>query len=323
MQYRTFGRTGWEVSEIGYGMWGMAGWKGSDDDESASSLDLAFDLGCNFFDTAWAYGSGKSEQLLGDLVRRHPGERIYTASKVPPKNMKWPPMPGNTLDDCYPPEHITEYVDKTLANLRLETVDLIQLHTWDDSWADDDRWIETAERLKDAGKIRAFGLSLNRWQPENGLKAIRTGHVDSIQAIYNIFDQAPEDELLPLCREMNAGFIARVPFDEGTLTGNLTLDTTFPEGDWRNTYFVPENLKKSVEHAEKLRPVIPDGMTMPELALRFILSNPDIGTTIPGMRKSGHVRSNTGASDGNGLPDSLLAELKQHRWDRRPTKWSQ
>ncbi len=218
---------------------------------------------------------------------------------------------------------MNEYVDITLGNLGLETVDLIQLHTWDDSWADDDRWIETAERLKEAGKIRAFGLSINRWEPENCLKAIRTGYVDAIQAIYNIFDQSPEDELLPLCREMNVGFIARVPLDEGTLTGNITLNTTFPEGDWRNTYFVEKNLISSVEHAEKLRSLIPEEMTMAEMALRFIVSNPDISTTIPGMRKSVHVRSNIGTSDSYGLPAELLTKLKDHRWDRKPTMWSQ
>jgi aryl-alcohol dehydrogenase-like predicted oxidoreductase len=304
-------------------MWGMGDWTGRDDDESRSSLIRSVELGCTFFDTAWAYGSGRSERLLGELVRAHPEKRLYTATKIPPKNRKWPARPQDGLDDTYPPDHIREYTEKSLQNLGLSSVGLIQFHVWDDGWADDERWQRTVDDLKREGLIGAFGLSLNRWEPENGLQALRTGVVDAVQVIYNIFDQAPEDALFPLCRELDIAVIARVPFDEGSLTGNLTPDSTWPRGDWRNTYFVPENLKASVEHAEALRPLVPDGMTMPELALRFILANPDVSTVIPGMRKLRNVEANLAVSDAVPLDLVLLRQLRTHRWDRKPTSWSQ
>jgi len=323
MHYRTFGRTGWHVSEIGYGMWGMGGWTGSDDDESLRSLQRAVELGCNFFDTAWAYGDGHSERLLGQLVRAHPDTRLYTATKIPPKNRKWPARPDDSLDEAFPPDHIREYTESSLKNLGLDSLDLIQFHVWDDTWAEDTRWQRAVDDLKREGLIRAIGISINRWEPENAIRALRTGLIDAVQVIYNIFDQAPEDRLFPVCRELNVGVIARVPFDEGTLTGTLTLDSRWPEGDWRNSYFVPENLKASVERAEALRPMIPPGMPMPEMALRFILSNPDVSTIIPGMRKIKHVESNHAAGDKGSLSPELVTRLRAHRWDRKPTKWSQ
>jgi aryl-alcohol dehydrogenase-like predicted oxidoreductase len=323
MKYRTFGRTGWQISEIGYGMWGMAGWTGSDDQESEQALDLAVELGCNFFDTAWGYGKGKSEQLLGALVKRHANKKLYLATKIPPKNFIWPSRPEFALDVCFPPDHIVEYTNKSLVNLGVDTIDLIQFHVWEDRWATDDRWQKTMEELKKVGKIRAVGISINRWEPDNSLETLRTGQIDAVQVIYNIFDQAPEDHLFPLCQELNIGVIARVPFDEGTLTGTLTKNSTFPKDDWRSTYFVPENLNASVERAERLKLLIPAGMTMPDLALRFILGHDTVSTTIPGMRKEKHVRANIAASDGKRLSQSILAELKTHRWNRKPTKWSQ
>ncbi len=260
------------VSEMGYGMWGMAGWTGSDDEESLLSLQRAVDLGCNFFDTAWAYGSGHSEELLGKLVRANPEKKLYTATKVPPKNEQWPSRREYTLDDCFPPDHIEEYTHSSLKNAGLESFDLMQFHTWEDSWVEDERWSKKLEDLRRQGLIRAVGISINRWEPWNGVQAVKSGLVDAVQVIYNIFDQNPEDELFPACQEMNVGVIARVPFDEGSLTGTLSLDSTWPEDDWRRTYFVPENLKSSVEHADALKPLLPEGMTMPEMALRFILA---------------------------------------------------
>lgn len=323
MQYRRFGRTGWQVSEIGYGMWGMAGWTGYDDQESLESLARSVALGCNFFDTAWAYGDGHSETLLGQLVRAYPGQKLYTASKIPPKNFKWPSRRGYTLDECFPPDHIKEYTEKTLQNLGLDSVDLIQFHVWEDCWAHDERWQRAIDDLKRQGLIHAVGISVNRWEPWNSLETLRTGLVDAVQVIYNIFDQAPEDQLFKVCEEQDVAVIARVPFDEGTLTGTLTQDSRWPEGDWRNTYFVPENLHASIERAEALRPLIPAGMTMPEMALRFCLAHPTVSTVIPGMRKLRHVEANIAASDGRALPPDLLKKLREHRWDRVPTEWSQ
>ncbi len=323
MNYRRFGRTDWMVSEVGYGMWGMGGWKESDDTESLASLQLSVELGCNFFDTAWAYGNGHSEGLLGQIVRANPGKKLYTASKIPPKNFKWPSQRGFSLEDCFPPDHIEAYIHKSLKNAGLKSLDLIQFHTWEDGWVADDRWAKKLDELRSQGLIGAVGISINRWEPWNGVAAVRSGLIDVVQVIYNIFDQNPEDELFPACREMDVAVIARVPLDEGTLTGNLTLQSKWPAGDWRNTYFVAENLKSSVEHAEALRPLIPPGMTMAEMALRFILNEPMISTIIPGMRKARHVRSNIAASDAGPLPEDLHQQLRSHRWDRMPTEWSQ
>jgi aryl-alcohol dehydrogenase-like predicted oxidoreductase len=324
MRYRRFGRTGWEVSEIGYGMWGMGGWSGSDDEESLRSLQRAVELGVNFFDTAWGYGEGHSEGLLGRLVRANPGRRLYAASKIPPKNFKWPSRRGFTLDETFPPEHIEEYVHSSLKNSGLERFDLMQFHVWEDEWVGDDRWAKKMDELRSQGLVGAVGISINRWEPWNGVRAVRSGLVDAVQVIYNIFDQNPEDELFPACREHGVAVIARVPFDEGTLTGTLTKESTWPEGDWRNTYFVPENLIPSVERADALKPLAGRaGLTMPEMALRFILSNPTVSTIIPGMRKLKNVESNAAASDAGPLPPELLEELRPHRWERQPKPWSQ
>jgi len=323
MRERRFGRLGWKVGEIGYGMWGLAGWTGNDDGETAAALDRAVALGCDFFDTAWGYAEGRSERILGALLKAHPEKRLIVATKIPPKNFQWPSRRGSSLDECFPPDHIREYTEKSLENLGVDAIDLQQFHVWEDAWADDERWIRTVEDLKREGLVRGFGVSVNRWEPTNVVRTLRTGAIDAVQVIYNIFDQAPEDELFPLCRELDVAVIARVPFDEGTLTGTLTRESTWPEGDWRNTYFVPENLAQSVDRAEALRPLIPDGMTMPELALRFILQEPTVSTIIPGMRKVRNVEANLAASDGRALADGLMADLRTHRWDRTPTSWSQ
>lgn len=322
MQYRKFGRTGWMVSDIGYGMWGMGGWTGSDDDESLASLQKAVDLGCNFFDTAYVYGNGRSENLLGKLVRANPDKKLYTATKIPPKNMQYPTLPEYSLDECYPPEHIEEFLHKSLENAALESFDLLQIHTWNDDWTDNDGWSNMLDSLKRQGLIGACGISLNRWEPWNGIKAVKSGKIDSVQVIYNIFDQNPEDQLFPACQEMDVAVIARVPFDEGTLTGTLTKETTFPADDWRSHYFTKENLIPSVERADVLKPLIPEGSTMPEIALRHILSHDAVSTIIPGMRKIKHVEANIAASDKGKLSDELLAELKKHRWVRKPAPWS-
>jgi aryl-alcohol dehydrogenase-like predicted oxidoreductase len=323
MHYRKFGRLGWNISEVGYGMWGMAGWTGSEEKQVNEALDKAIELGCNFFDTAWAYGDGLSERLFNKTLKRHPGKRLYVATKIPPKNRKWPSKSHYTIEEVFPAEYIMEYTEKSLKNLGVDTIDLQQFHVWEDSWAQSDEWKEAITKLSQQGKVQGWGVSVNRWEPDNCLDTLKTGLIDAVQVIYNIFDQAPEDRLLPLCRERNIGVIARVPFDEGTLTGSFTKETTFPENDWRASYFVPENLISSVEHADALKPLIPEGMTLAEMALRFILSNPGISTTIPGMRKVANVEANLLSSDGKGLPQSLLQELKSHRWDREPTEWSQ
>jgi aryl-alcohol dehydrogenase-like predicted oxidoreductase len=316
MNYRTFGRTDWHVSEVGYGMWGMAGWTGSDDEESFQALDRAIELGCNFFDTAWAYGDGHSERLLGETLRRHRDKQLYVATKIPPKNRRWPARPEYSLDEVFPPDHIREYTEKSLENIGVDTLDLQQLHVWSDTWAADDRWQKAIAALKEEKLARTVGISVNRFQPHNVLRALETGLVDAVQVVYNTFDQNPEDQLFPVCQERNIAVIARVPFDEGSLTGTLTADTRWPDGDFRNLYFHPDNLRDTLERVDRLRPVVPRDMTMPELVLRHILHHPAVTTVIPGMRKLRHVEQNIGVSDRPPLPEPLIAELKRHRWNR-------
>jgi aryl-alcohol dehydrogenase-like predicted oxidoreductase len=321
MKYRKLGRTGFEVSDIAYGLWGTSGWTGSDDKQSLESLQLSVDSGCNFFDTAWAYGDGKSDSLLGEIMARNK-KRLYAASKIPPANEKWPALPQYKYRDVFSADHVIKYADLIRKNLRVDSIDLLQFHVWDDSWAGDPEFHSTVEKLKNGGWIRNFGISLNRWEPENGIKALRTGLVDVVQVIYNIFDQAPEDNLFPLCQELNVGVIARVPLDEGSLGGNMTIETRFPKDDWRSGYFGPENLANTILRVDKLKKILPAGMTLPEMSLRFILSHPAVGSTIVGMRSPEHVHQNIAASNAGPLDSALLNELKKHRWDRKPTRWS-
>ena len=318
MRYRTFGRAGWQISEIGYGLWGMGGWTGSDDQESLRALDRAFALGCKFFDTAWVYGMGKSETLLGEALRAHRGAPVYVATKIPPKNMKWPGKSEYPVQDTYSPAHIREYTEKSLQNLGTQTIDLQQFHVWSDAWADDDGWQRAVDDLKREKLVRAVGISVNRWEASNVLRALATGLIDSVQVVYNIFDQAPEDELFPYCQAHNIAVIARVPFDEGSLTGTLTPDSTWPDGDWRNLYFNRAHLTATLARVDRLSPLVPEGMDLPELALRFILEHPAVSTTNPGMRRPAHVERNLAASDGARLPPRLREALKTHRWNRTP-----
>jgi aryl-alcohol dehydrogenase-like predicted oxidoreductase len=316
MRTRRFGRTGWQASEIGYGLWGMGGWTGSDDQESLRALDRAIALGCTFFDTAWAYGLGKSETLLGETLRAHRDARVIVATKIPPKNLKWPATNAYAVADTYPPDHIREYTEKSLTNLGVQTIDLQQFHVWSDTWAADDGWQGAVDDLKREKLVRAVGISVNRWQATNVLRALETGLIDSVQVVYNIFDQAPEDELFPYCQAHDIAVIARVPLDEGSLTGTLTPASTWPDGDWRNTYFNPAHLAETLARVDRLQPLVPEGMDLPELALRFILAHPAVSTTIPGMRRPRHVERNLAAGDGVPLPPRLRDALRAHRWNR-------
>ena len=322
MRNRTFGRLGWNVSEVGHGLWGAGGWTGSDDDESIAAMVRAMELGCTFFDTALAYGTGKSEQLLRRALSEFQGAKgpqgqIRVATKIPPKNMKWPAAPDSTLDDVFPADYIRSSTEVSLANLGMSCVDLQQFHVWNDSWTTDDRWQRAADDLKSEGLVRAVGISVGRANPSDVLRAVRAGVIDSVQVVYNLLDQRAEDELLPACREMGVAVIARVPFDEGSLTGTLTPETTWPEGDFRNSYFRPDLLPEVCQRVDAIKSDLPDDMTLPELALRFILSNQDVTTIIPGMRRPRHVDANLATADGQALAPDLLAHLRRHRWDTR------
>jgi aryl-alcohol dehydrogenase-like predicted oxidoreductase len=297
-------------------MWGMAGWSGSDDRESHASLDQAIALGCNFFDTAWAYGDGRSERILGETLKRHAGKTLYVATKIPPKNRQWPARPGPGLEDVFPSDYIREYTEKSLTNIGVSTLDVQQFHVWNDAWAPDPAWQRAVRALKDEGLVKAFGISVNRFEPANVLEALETGLIDSVQVVYNVLDQNPEDELFPACQKHNVAVIARVPFDEGSLTGTLTADSRWPEGDFRNRYFTPENLAATLPRIHALKQIVPAGMNLPELALRHILQHPAVTTVIPGMRKPSHVAQNLAASDAPALSPELMAEPKRHRWNR-------
>ncbi|MBG6131173.1 aryl-alcohol dehydrogenase-like predicted oxidoreductase [Aquimarina sp. EL_43] len=322
MKYKKFGKLDWNVSQVGYGMWGMAGWSESDDKISNKSLDRAIELGCNFFDTAWGYAEGRSEQILAGLLKRHSGKRLYTATKIPPKIDEWPPNKSSTLKDIYPSNHIVEYTEKSLKNLGVETIDLQQFHVWEDSWAERDEWKEMVLKLKQEGKVQSFGISVNRWEPANCLKALESGLIDSIQVIYNIFDQSPEDVLFPYCEKNDIAVIARVPFDEGSLTGKLSLESKWDIGDFRNIYFGLENLPPTIERIEKLKELVQNEMPLAELALRFIAAHPAVTTMIPGMRQLRNVEANMRIGDGQGLSQEWIDKLRDHRWDRLPTNWS-
>ncbi|MEA2178051.1 MAG: hypothetical protein QOG77_1348 [Solirubrobacteraceae bacterium] len=319
MNERRLGRTGLSVSEIGYGAWGIGGsmWLGAEDQESLEALNRAIDLGVSFIDTAAVYGDGHSEQLVGKVVRER-DERIVVASKIPPKNMTWPAREGTDPDEAFPADHIRKWTERTLSNLGLDVLDVQQFHVWSDEWVGRGSWHDGIQALRDEGKIRFFGVSINDLQPANAIELIETGVVDTVQVIYNVFEQAPEDQLLAACERNDVGVIARVPFDEGGLTGRVTPDTTFPDGDFRNDYFSGDHGVEQVD--EHVRAILDDlGISrdeLPEVALRYVLSRPEVSTVIPGMRTVRNVDRNAAVGDGQGLPEERLAALKAHRWDR-------
>jgi aryl-alcohol dehydrogenase-like predicted oxidoreductase len=318
MEKRRLGRTGYEVSEIGYGAWGIGGegWLGAEDQESLRALHRAMDLGVDLIDTALAYGDGHSEQLVGRAVRER-DDHIRVATKVPPKNGVWPADDDSDPEEVFPGGYIRECTETSLRNTGLDIIDVQQLHVWSDSWVGRGSWLEAVQALKDEGKIGAFGISINDHQPANGLKLIATGVVDTVQVIYNIFDQSPEDELLGVCAGRDIGVLARVPFDEGALTGRIGPDTEFPDGDFRAAYFRGDRKQQVAEHVQTLLDDLGiERDELPEIALRYVLSHPAVSTVIPGMRTLRNVERNAVVGDGKGLPEDVLAKLKAHRWNR-------
>jgi aryl-alcohol dehydrogenase-like predicted oxidoreductase len=318
MHLRKLGRTGLEVSEIGYGAWGIggSGWLGAQDDESLRALNLAVDRGVNFIDTALAYGDGHSEQLVGQVVRER-DETLYVATKIPPKNGRWPAPAGVDPDDAFPADHVIDCTEQSLRNLGLDHIDVQQFHVWSDEWVGRGSWLEGVEQLKRDGKIRWFGVSINDHQPDNALRLVESGVVDTVQVIYNVFDQSPEDALLAACARHDVGVIVRVPFDEGGLTGRVGVGTEFPEGDFRARYFRDDRLEQVDEHVDAILADLGiERDELPEVALRYILSRREVSTVIPGMRTARNVERNTALGDGNGLDDERVTKLKAHRWDR-------
>jgi aryl-alcohol dehydrogenase-like predicted oxidoreductase len=314
MRYRKLGRTGLEVSDIGFGAWGIGGkqWLGGQDDESLAALRRAIDLGVNLIDTALAYGDGHSEQLVGQVVRDC-GRKVYVATKVPPKNGIWPAK--GAISEVFPYDYIMECADESLRNLKVDAIDLLQLHVWSADWVSRDEWRRALEDLKRSGKVRFVGVSATEHDPDSVLGIMGTGLIDAVQVIYNIFDQAPERALFPLAQKLDIGILARVPLDEGALSGRFTEDIQFPKGDFRDWYFRGNRRREVVEHLEPLQRDL-DGAGIPDTALRFCLSHPAVSTVIPGMRTRAHVESNTALSDQGALPQPVLSVLKRHAWDR-------
>jgi aryl-alcohol dehydrogenase-like predicted oxidoreductase len=318
LRYRRLGRTGIEVSEIGYGAWGIGGaqWGGADDDDSIAALNHAIDLGLNFIDTALAYGEGRSERLVGGVVRRRP-EIIHVATKVPPKNGTWPAPDDARVEDVFPADHVLRCARRSLANLGLETITLLQLHVWNDAWADQGDWRDAVGELRSTGAIRFFGVSINDHEPANSLRLIESGAADTVQVIYNVFDQSPEDELFHACREHDIGVIARVPLDEGGLTGTVQPDSRFAEDDHRSDYFRGDRPREVHERVARIVSDLGISETeVAETALRYVLSEPTVSTVIPGMRSKRNVERNVAASDGQGLDERRREKLHAHRWLR-------
>ncbi|MEP7054978.1 MAG: aldo/keto reductase [Actinomycetota bacterium] len=317
MEYRPLGKTGISVSEIGYGAWGIgrSAWVGASEDESIAALHRAIELGINFIDTARGYG--ESERICGQVLREHAGEQLYVATKVPPKNGIWPAPDGLDPMTTFPGEHIRASLETSLRASGLEAFDVLQFHVWSDEWMGRGDWLETITALKTEGKIRSFGVSINDYQPDNALALVRSGEVETVQVIYNVFHQEPQQRLLPACAEHGVGVIVRVALDEGGLTGRITADSTFPQGDFRNEFFRGDRPAEVESHVNAL--VADLGIAnddVADLALRFTLDDPAVSTVIAGMRSIRNVERNAATSDGVAVRGEQRSVIAKHRWER-------
>jgi aryl-alcohol dehydrogenase-like predicted oxidoreductase len=314
MLKRKLGRTGIEVSEVGFGSWGIGGWGERDDTEAIRALQRAFDKGVTFYDTAIAYGGGHSEQLIGQALGKQ-RRQIVIASKVPPKNSHWPVLPGEPLSSTFPADWIIRCTEQSLKNLHTDYLDVQQLHAWTPEYLAQDEWYEAFLRLKKQGKVRAFGVSANDWDPYGTTDLVKSDKIDTVQVIYNIFEQRPAEKLLPAALEHNVGIIVRVPFEEGLLTGKMRPGYRFNPGDWRADWLTPERLAEAASRTDALTPFLaPDRPTLSALALKFCLSHPAVSTVIPGMRKVQNLEENVKVSDGKLLSAAELEALKAHQF---------
>lgn len=317
MRYRKLGRTGFEVSEIGFGAWAIGGgWGPQDEKESLDALYRSLDLGINFIDTAAGYGNGKSERLIAQVLKDR-RDRVYVATKTPPLPGNWPPGPYDKAEERYPEKYLRENVEERLRNLNTDCLDVLQLHTWTRAWNRDPKPLDVLKKLKDEGKIRAIGISTPEQDQNCVIDLMRRGYLDTVQVIYNLFEQEPAAELLPVAQESNVGIIVRVVFDEGVLTGKYTQDSKFPEGDFRNTYFAGDRLERAVRRADKIQEEIADSdYTLPQVALKFALAHPATSSVIPGIRSIQQADANIAVSDMPDLPEAMLHQLREHNWRR-------
>lgn len=318
MHYKKFAKSDEKVSRLGFGAWGIGKtlWIGAEDNKSKKALHKAIELGINFFDSALVYGNGHSEKLIGE-VEKEAEKKLFITSKIPSKKFEWPANDSSTLEDSFPEKHILLSTERSLRNLKRDYIDLQQFHVWNDNWADNDEWKEAVKKLKQDGKVKYFGISINDHQAENGLKAAESGLIDSFQVIFNIFDQSPIDKLLPYCLDNNISVIARVPLDEGGLTGNINPNTEFPKGDWRNSYFRGDRKTEIAERIEKIKnDYDSECESIAECALRFNISFGAVTTVIPGMRSASRVNDNANIVNKGSLSNELIDRLKNHRWER-------
>jgi aryl-alcohol dehydrogenase-like predicted oxidoreductase len=318
MKYRTFGRTGWKVSEIGFGAWAIGGsWGPQSDADSVAALNRALDLGCNFIDTAQGYGDGKSERVIAQVLKQRKGEKVYVATKIPPAPGAWPPSPYDRAEERYPEIYLRERLERSLRDLQTDSIDVVQLHTWTRAWNRDPWPLEVLRKFQKEGKLRAIGISTPEHDQNSLIDLMRGGWLDSVQVIYNIFEQEPQAEFFPAAKEHNVGVIVRVAFDESVLTGKLRKDSKFAEGDFRNNYFAGDRLERAVGRVEKIRAELgPEGTGLAEAALKFALKPEAVSTVIPGIRNVQQAEANCGVSDQPPMDEALERKLREHRWNR-------
>ena len=320
MRYRKFGKTGWDVSEIGFGAWQIgASWAGQTESDSLAALNTALDNGCNFIDTAQGYGDGKSEQIIARVLsdRKSSSSHIYVATKIPPSPGAWPPSPYDRIEERYPEKYLRERLERSLKDLRIDCIDLLQLHTWTRAWNRNPVALETLRKFKQAGKIRAIGISTPEHDQDSLVDLMRNDWLDSVQVIYNIFQQQPQAEFLPTAREKGVAVIVRCALDESGLGGRLTSNTKFGEGDVRNGYFAGDRLARTVHRVQKIKETIGDAEpTVASAAIKFAMKPAAVSTVIVGTRNADQALINCGLSDQAPLTDDLEHKLRDHQWLR-------
>ena len=322
MKYRPFGKHPFACSEIGFGAWAIGGsWGAQADTDSLAALHRALDLGVNFIDTAAGYGDGRSERLIGQVLRERAAagkkEKVFVATKTPPAAGLWPPSPYCRADERYAEKYLRENISTRLACLGAQKLDLLQLHTWTRAWNRNPTPFKVLRQLQREGLVGLIGVSTPEQDQNSVIDLMRGGWVDSVQVIYNLFDQEPAAELLDVAHEHGVGIIVRVAFDEGVLTGKFTPETKFAADDFRAKYFEGDRLARAIAHTEEIRrDLAGSGFTLAEAALKFVLAHPAVTTVIPGIRNVAQADANCGVSDSPGLPRELLERLRRHNWRR-------
>lgn len=319
MRYRTFGKTNWQVSEIGFGGWQLGGtWGDVDDKESIETLLYAFEQGINFVDTAALYGAGRSELVIGKALKQWNDGRIYVATKMPPTVWNQQMDLDAPMRGRYPMVHAREQVEASLRRLDVECLDLLQLHGWYHQGCYELDWLEALHTLKAEGKIAHIGVSLHDARPDQGIELAKLGLVDSIQVLFNMFEQEPMENLFPEAQKTNTAIIARVPLDSGSLTGTWTEKTLkeWDADDKRHQMYGKDgNFSATLERIEKVQETCaPYYENMAEAALRFALHPDAVSISIPGMRNKHEVDLNTVHCDGKTFAEDLVQDLSQHAW---------